>query len=798
MVDNKYATKIGQLLIIVFLICVFLLSVIKIEDTDTWTHLSLGREIVNLSGFPDKEPFNYPSFDKPFYSPSWLFGLIFYLSYAALKLSGVILLKAAIITTVFYILLKDSLVPHKNHIISVVVLIFIVFMVRHRFVERPDIVLMLFLSFTILALNAFVYGNKKYIYFLPLIQILWVNMHPSIVLVCVPFGAFILGGILQRFINDRYKLNLPCAPTPNQLKIIGLIFLLLLTASLINPYFTKPFYAPFELTSADWWQDEIMELQSPDWKNYKSPYLLTAALIISFLINIRRPSIIHLFLVIPFVYLSFSALRFMFLLGLVGGPLIVRNVGLLNLHARAKKLIQVFLIFFVILLTTLALFEIKPSYLPGKAFGLGVNYDFFPEGALQYLDKRNITGRVFNTFQWGGYITWRDFPRRIPFVDGRGYLSEDLLETLDLARARPHVLDELHKTYGFDVALLNYPTTLESCSTAMPDFDASLSSKEWALVYWDDLSLVYLKRGEKLKDIIEHDEYRYVIPANGPYAARAKLHDKEYLSGLISELKRNIDETNSSIGYAFLGFIYNEIRLYREAIKSLSMVKDFPLGSNLFSAYQGLAFAYGRLGSYDKSLTFYKKALKLKKEASLLYNMGVIYLEKGDKKEGAEYLEDALALNKNLLSIYPKLISIYQEFDERDKLQKTMSMYKTAKIYSEGEEHFQEGLKAYLEQRYKVAVEEYKKSIEANPSNPASYNNLGYIYYDMGILNKAYEYQKRAIDLDPDFANAHYGLALIYKKWGDKKGAKRHWEEYLRLEPKGYFSRKAKEELKGL
>jgi len=348
------------------------------------------------------------------------------------------------------------------------------------------------------------------------------------------------------------------------------------------------------------------------------------------------------------------------------------------------------------------------------------------------------------------------------------------------------------------VSVLSHPIVKTSVSELALDKDFSLSSKDWALVYWDDLSLVYLKRGQRLKDTIEQDEYRYVKPANGPYAVRPKLHDKEYLDGLINDLKRNINETNSSIAYAFLGFIYNEIGRYREAIESLLMVEELPFVSYVSSAQQGLGFAYMQLGQTDEAIKYYKKALKLKKDPSVLYNIGSAYIKKGNEKKGMKYLEDALELNKNLLSIYPQLIEIYQKLGMQDKLKETNRMWKSAMSYSEGEEHFKKGLKAYFEQKYKVAIDEYKKSIETNPSNPAAYSNLGYIYYDIGLYEKAFEYQRKAIDLDPNFANAYYGLALIYKKWGDRGGAKKHWEEYLRIEPKGYFSRRAKEELKGL
>jgi len=112
-----------RLLVIIFLVCVFLLGIIKIEDTDTWTHLSLGREIFILQGLPENEPFTFPSLDMPFYDSEWLFDLVFYIAYALLNIYGVILLKAFIITAVFYVLLKDSLLPYKNYIISIAVLI---------------------------------------------------------------------------------------------------------------------------------------------------------------------------------------------------------------------------------------------------------------------------------------------------------------------------------------------------------------------------------------------------------------------------------------------------------------------------------------------------------------------------------------------------------------------------------------------------------------------------------------------------------------------------------------------------
>ncbi len=112
------------------------------------------------------------------------------------------------------------------------------------------------------------------------------------------------------------------------------------------------------------------------------------------------------------------------------------------------------------------------------------------------MDKRNITGRMFNIFEWGQYITWRDYPKRTAFIDGRGYLTSDLLNKASQALYDPRVLDELSNRYGYESILLYY-TDLESPGAI--ETDSVLKLQGWALVYWDDISFLYLKRGRAIR-----------------------------------------------------------------------------------------------------------------------------------------------------------------------------------------------------------------------------------------------------------------------------------------------------------
>lgn len=812
-----------RILTFLFLVSTFLLAINKIDDTDTWMHLSFGRLIWELKSLPANEPFIYPSLDMPFSYTSWLFGLIYYLVFRIYNIYGVILLKAITVTVAFFILLKDSLRPYKNYIVAIAVMTMVVLVSRHRFQERPDTFLMIFLSFSIYSLNAFVYDNKKYIYALPFVHMLWTNIHSSINLMFIPFMSFIVGGILQQFLSKK-GMNFSSTPSTSQLKTITLIFLTSFAATLINPHPISQYTYGAGVLASDWWRQVVTELKPPTWQITKWPYFLTAAVVVSFILNwftVNRsrstttdknyPPLIHLFLVIPFIFLSFTAMRFIFLLGITSGPILARNiaaffegsgVGLLRRLAEARgrgskaKFAMALVAIWIILYSTLSITKVGSFDIRRKEFGFGINYVKFPEGALKYMDMKGITGRIFNTFHWGGYITWRDFPRRSAFIDGRGYLSNDLLEKWSIALWEPSVLDEIYKTYGCESILIDY-FTIAGISEVLSETNSLLLHPDWALVYWDDQSLLYLKRAGKYDSVIREDEYRFIKPADGIYGIVAeRLHDEYYCSNIIRELKRNIEGTGSSKAYAFLGFVYNEIGLYKEALDAFSKVRDFPLLSHLLDAFKGIAYAYGKLGYLDESVKYYKKALAIKKDATTLYNMGIVYIKKGDRKAAIKYLKKSLDLNSNLMYLYPTLIGIYNELGMEDDARRTTKMYERAKIVNKGEELYKNGIKAYREKRFDAAVQEFKKSIEANPSSPAPYSSLGLIYYDMGMIDTSCEYQKKAIEIDPNFANAHYRLALIYKKWGDSKMARRHWEEYLRIEPAGYFSRRAREEIK--
>lgn len=830
----KASARQAGFLAIGLFITVFLLALKPLSDTDSWTHLSFGRWIWEHGEVPSEEPFveTSPSSDRhPYYS--WLFGLVYYAAYLAGDIQGVILLKALLAVLAFYILYRDSLQPHRNHLVSAAVSLVIAIAVRGRFVERPDAFLMIFLPFTIFALNAFVYHNRKmYLFLLPAVLLLWGNSHTSVSMMLVPFLAFLAGGALQRVLEVRGA-QFSLTPTPSQLRTILIVFIVSFGASLVSPYGLDQYLVTFRASRSDWWRHTIAELIPPVWPLNKLPFIMAAAVLLSFpaswFLYSRAasapardrggdagdrtgglaPSLIHLMVLVPFVVLAFSAYRFVYLFCVVAGPALARNISSIHrslqirrpaLRALTESRTAMIIVVIGMAAATYWAVQSTPSYGGGdKKIGFGIDRYNIPEKALQYMDRKNIIGTVFNEWSWGGYIGWRDHPRRRPFIDGRGLMDPSILERYSLARGGGDVLDYLSRSYRFETALLAYPLLADGADAGFTADNRTMNQavyfRGWALVYWDDQCRIFVKRGGRYDALIREDEYRFVDPVIEAASIMPKLRDEPYREGLIRELKRNIDQTGSSKAYAFLGALYNELGMYREAIDMLSQVKDYPYLTHIAQAYNGLSYAYFKLEDFDSALRYLDQAISLNDDAAFHYRMGTIYLKKGDKESALRRLEMALDRNGSLLTAYPLLIGLTKELRGEAEAGKIEERYRLAIADTEGEEHFKKGVQFYLTHKMELAKQEFLESIEKNPKNPAPYANLGYLYYDGGDLAKAHEFHTRALELDPNHANAHYGIALVYKRWGDREKARSHWDEYIRLEPRGYYTRRAQEQL---
>ena len=126
---------------------------------------------------------------------------------------------------------------------------------------------------------------------------------------------------------------------------------------------------------------------------------------------------------------------------------------------------------------------------------------FIPRRAAEFLSQqRDVVEplRVYNQWQWGGYLAWRLRPWYKVFEDGR-YIFHPQLEESARAMASAQAWGEFLKERGLDAALLpNLGTLFETRSggktVPRPWHESYMPAARWALVYRDEKALFFVSR----------------------------------------------------------------------------------------------------------------------------------------------------------------------------------------------------------------------------------------------------------------------------------------------------------------
>jgi tetratricopeptide (TPR) repeat protein len=90
-----------------------------------------------------------------------------------------------------------------------------------------------------------------------------------------------------------------------------------------------------------------------------------------------------------------------------------------------------------------------------------------------------------------------------------------------------------------------------------------------------------------------------------------------------------------------------------------------------------------------------------------------------------------------------------------------------------------------------VAIEAYRKALEANPFAPGALVNLGTILFRLKKYRLAREHYTRAIAADPAYPLAHFNLGNLADEQGDFDAARKHYMDAVRLNPRyadAYFN----------
>lgn len=108
-----------------------------------------------------------------------------------------------------------------------------------------------------------------------------------------------------------------------------------------------------------------------------------------------------------------------------------------------------------------------------------------------------------------------------------------------------------------------------------------------------------------------------------------------------------------------------------------------------------------------------------------------------------------------------------------------------------GQIHYKKGIEFYVENQYKLAIDEFEKAIKFDKNNPEYYAQVSRAYfalydkmrqYGQVYADKAIEYNKKALDLYKNSGELRSSLALIYWNKGQKELALKTMQEAIKYD----------------
>ena len=165
---------------------------------DVWTHLAAGRYIVENGHVPHQDPFSSTLAGKPWVDHEWLFQLGLYPLYRAGGVTALNVLRTGLVLATFVVLLL-TVTRRENHLLALVVVLAAAMTSYTRFQMRPELLSFLFLA-VMLAILKRTAGrpDSRWLWVLPVIQLVWVNVHGLFILGPLVVLIFILGQGLSR------------------------------------------------------------------------------------------------------------------------------------------------------------------------------------------------------------------------------------------------------------------------------------------------------------------------------------------------------------------------------------------------------------------------------------------------------------------------------------------------------------------------------------------------------------------------------------------------------------------------
>lgn len=479
------------IVLLIGLLFVFCIHTLTDINQDIGFHLTVGKLIWQTHHVPSTNFFSYTNPDFEFINQHWLAKVAFYLVSVAVGLKGLILFQAAIVTGAF-ILAFFAFYKRESISISILAGLLSILILVDRSLVRPEIFSFLFFGWYLFVL--FSKPKPKFLWSLPIVQLIWINTHIYFFLGPMTYLFF----LIDRFVKDRKDFKLKVWP----LIRVGIVIALV---NFINPFGWKG--AVYPLLIFKNYGAPILENMDPfKAMSFGYPavsiYTMVIAMVItviSSIINRRnfKNNIFEILLILASATLSLMMLRDMPIFALVIMPVITKNLYESRVYWANKSFWGLLTFIIAIMILSVTTNQLQAGI--NRQFGLII--PDWGQKAIDFVKDNNISGPVFNNMNTGSLLLWK-IPDQKVFIDTRteAYPADWYKNVFVPMQSDPEEWKLYSEKYKINYVFYAY----KEITPWAQKFVADLSNNnEWAIVYLDDKVVIFVKNLPQNSEVIK-------------------------------------------------------------------------------------------------------------------------------------------------------------------------------------------------------------------------------------------------------------------------------------------------------
>src|SRR6185369_2438529 len=443
-------------------------------DPDLWWHLKAGQQIIDTRNIPHTDDYSFTKQGSEWVAHEWLSEVIMDAIYRVTGLTGLVTIFSLIIVIALWLTYRRC--EGRPYAASIAIVLgagasFPLFGVR------PQMLTLLLASVYIALLEQL---DKRRIWWLVPLMLLWVNLHAGFALGLALIGLYIVRAVLDGEWSQIRPL---------------LIVLLVCTAVVpLNPNGFRMFSYPYETLTSPSMAAFIEEWASPDF--HKVTYLPLAILLLStfaaMALSPTRPRLGEIFLVLITALAALRSIRHIPIFSLFAAPVLARYLWAVAKGRGWDKLLTgeevrptglKLLINILVLLAPMALAVTRVWHFAShQRYYESIRN---PVAAVEFLKSQHLTGPIYNRYGWGGYLIYQLYPEYRVYIDGRADVYGDAFftEAMQVYDGVGNWKEPLDR-YGIQTVIIDPNVAL---STLLR------SGNEWSKVYEDDQAVIFTR-----------------------------------------------------------------------------------------------------------------------------------------------------------------------------------------------------------------------------------------------------------------------------------------------------------------